>query len=149
MFRKCKGLPHQISPRKLSLKVRGLVITLIALSIVPIVQSCSESAEGLYSTTVPTGGGEGKDGYPVISLKEDYTVEWVVRYRGDYTVGRWSEEDGGIRISGMVHHDIDGLYKWNEHPHGEGIENPGMVLSEKSSYPMGKVLFPVDGVQNP
>jgi len=131
------------------LRGRGLVITLIALSIVPTVHSCAESAEGLYSTSIPTGGGEGKDGYPVISLKEDHTVEWVVRYRGDYSVGRWSEEDGVITISGMVHHDIDGRYKWNEHPHGEGIEDQGMVLSEKSSYPMGKVLFPVDGVQNP
>lgn len=89
------------------------MITLIALSIVPTVHSCAESAEGLYSASIPTGGGEGKDGYPVVSLKEDHSVEWVVRYRGDYTVGRWSEEDGGIRISGMVHPDIDGRYKWN------------------------------------
>ncbi len=122
-----------------------LIISIVIFS--ALFSSCNPSTEGLYSTTIPNGAGEGRDGYPVISLKSDHTVEWVVRYRGDYTVGKWTEEDGKISITGLKHHDIDGTYKWNEHPNAQGIDNSGMVLSQRKSYPMGRVLFPVDGIE--
>ena len=44
----------------------------------------------------------------------------------------------------MIHHDIDGAYSWNNHPHGDGPGDEGLVLSEKNSYPMGRVLFQLD-----
>ena len=113
------------------------------IAIFILVTSCGKSVEGNYSTTIPFAG-QGKDGYPIISLKSDNTVEWIVRYRGDYTVGKWKEENGKIIISGMKHHNIDGSYSWNDHPHGEGLDDEGLVLSEKDSYPMGKVLFKLD-----
>ena len=124
---------------------KSLIISIVIFS--ALFSSCNPSIEGLYSTTLPNGAGEGRDGYPVISLKSDHSVEWVVRYSGDYTVGKWTEEDGKIIITGLKHHDIDGTYKWNVHPNAQGIGNSGMVLSQRKSYPMGRVLFPVDGVE--
>ena len=49
------------------------------IAIFILVTSCGKSVEGNYSTTIPFAG-QGKDGYPIISLKSDNTVEWIVRY---------------------------------------------------------------------
>jgi|TARA_B110001469_G_scaffold40495_1_gene40103 hypothetical protein len=119
--------------------MKNLIITLFIFSLC----SCGKSVIGDYSTTIPFAG-KGKDGYPIISLNSDNTVEWIIRNYGDYTVGKWEEENGKVLISGMIHHDIDGAYSWNNHPHGDGPGDEGLVLSEKNSYPMGRVLFQLD-----
>ena len=102
-----------------------LIITFFALS------HCSQKPSpnnpiGKYCVTYPWAG-SCPDGYSIVILESDGSAKQIGIGNSIYYEGGWSRTGNGIKINNLGR---NGSYIWKNHPHGNGLNKPGIILRQ-------------------